>query len=146
MKNASTQCPPITNDLQHRQRNSQMMESHGCVLFSCLRVRAVGERLTLDFAEMLSLWLVFAWLPFISCLLHETVPTDWDTEVENSVTFGNRISVGSSLKSHLNCWVKSPGKNLLRNPKKIENSPKLTPVRSTVGKAILIDYEWEHKQ
>ena len=60
MKNASTQCPPITNDLQHRQRNSQMVESYGCALCSCLRVRAVGERLTLDFAERLSLWLVFA--------------------------------------------------------------------------------------
>lgn len=27
----------------------------------------------------------------------------------------------------------------MRNPKKSQNSPKLTPVRSTIGRAILID-------
>ena len=63
------------------------------------------------------------------------------------MTFGNRISVRNSLKSHLNHLVKNPGKNPLRNPKRSsQNSLELTPVRNTGGKAILIEHNWEHDQ
>lgn len=105
---------------------------------SCLRVRAMGERLTLDFAEMLKALALY----LLDCLYFmssawDSALADWDTHrwrIQWYLETGFQLGVHRRVIWTVEWRVQK--RTYWENPKKSQNSRKLTPARNTVGKAI----------